>query len=92
MRRALATAGLFSVVTLGSLGMATAPALAEGPQSMATGIVLADADPVEADGNDDTGKWGLAGLTGLVGLFGYKKYRDHRTANRNAGPAGTARP
>ncbi len=87
MRRALATAGLLSAVALGSLGVTTAPALAAGDQ-VATGTVLAqatdpvDADPVEDDGNTDSGKWGLGGLLGLFGLFGYKKYRDYRTTPR----------
>lgn len=81
MRRALATAGLLSAVTLGALGVTAAPALAEGATSTAAGAVYANTnlDP-DDDGKDDTGKWGLIGLSGLLGLFGYKKYRDHRAA------------
>lgn len=84
MRRALATGGLLSAVALGSLGVTTAPAVAAGAHQVATGTVVAqtDADPVEDDGNMDSGKWGLGGLLGLFGLFGYKKYREHRTPPR----------
>ena len=84
MRRALATGGLLSAVALGSLGVTTAPAVAAGAHQVATGTVVqsVDADPVEDDGNMDSGKWGLAGLLGLFGLFGYKKYQEHRTPPR----------
>ncbi len=87
MRKALATGGLLSAVALGSLGVTTAPAVAAGPPQAATGTVVVqddtvDADPVEDDGNMDSGKWGLGGLLGLFGLFGYKKYKDYRATTR----------
>jgi len=83
MRKALATAGLLGAMSFSVLGASTAATAAAPVQVVVAADV--DGDPVEADGDDDSGKWGLAGLTGLVGLFGYKKYREHRTHNRNTG-------
>jgi hypothetical protein len=93
MRNALATAGVLGAVSLACLGVTSTPAIAQGPQDRSVAVVAAvDADPVEGDGNSDSGKWGLAGLTGLFGLFGYKKYRGYRSA-RDAGPGtGSSRP
>ncbi len=86
MRKALATAGLLGAMSFSVFGVSTA-ATAAAPQHVIAADV--DGDPVEADGDDDSGKWGLAGLTGLFGLFGYKKYREHRTHSRNTTGTGT---
>ena len=93
IRKALATAGLLGGLSLGVLGMgSTASAATPAPAAV---IAAQDGDPVEGDGNNDSGKWGLAGLTGLVGLFGYKKYREIQTRNRDVGgpdsPSGSTR-
>ena len=92
MRRALATvtlAGAVALVPLTSLA-------ASADEPVAAGAVLTqeneDSDePLEQDGDDDTGKYGLIGLTGMLGLFGYKKYKDHQAARttRTDGTDGT---
>ena len=84
MRRALAVTTLVG-------GLALAPAFAT--PALASDVVVAQAtdqdEPLEQDGDDDTGKYGLIGLTGLLGLFGYKKYKDHRAARpTTSGPIG----
>jgi len=84
MPRALATAGLFGALSLTGLALSAVPAQAASHVLSASSTPTpVDGDPVAQDGNNDSGKWGLAGLTGMVGLFGYKKYRDHRTATRD---------
>lgn len=92
MRKALATAGLLGALSLGVFGMGSASA---ATPSQAAAVSTQDGDPVETDGNNDSGKWGLAGLTGLVGLFGYKKYRELQSRNRDIGgpdlPSGSTR-
>ena len=91
MRRALATATIAGAVALVPL---TAVAAAADEAPLAAGAVLTQTDgedvdePLEQDGDDDTGKYGLIGLSGLFGLFGYKKYKDHRAA-RTTGTTGT---
>ena len=76
-----------AVAALGaSIALATGPVTAVPTASSShayssTAILAVDGDPAESDGNDDTGKWGLAGLLGLFGLFGYRKYRDARTSS-----------
>lgn len=94
MPKTLATAGIAGALAFTGLTIGTAPAQASVTvQAATTTPTPADADPVEQDGNDDSGKWGLAGLTGLVGLFGYKKYRDHRTSTHTGDrAAGSTRP
>lgn len=55
MRRALATAGLFGAITFGALTVTTAPALAAGQPTVATGVVVAqdDDDLVDVDVDED---------------------------------------
>ncbi len=89
MRRALATVTIAGAVAL--VPFTAAPAFADS--SSASTTVLAEAEdvdePLEEDGDDDTGKYGLIGLTGLFGLFGYKKYKEHRAATaRTTGTTG----
>jgi hypothetical protein len=88
MRRALATATIAGAVALVPMTALAASA----DDTVAAGAVLTqneDSDePLEQDGDDDTGKYGLIGLTGLLGLFGYKKYKDHQ-ATRTTGTDGT---
>lgn len=80
--RAVATAGLAGVLAVTGLSLSAASAQAFSPVRAATTTPTpVDGDPVEGDGNNDSGKWGLAGLTGMVGLFGYKKYRDSRATH-----------
>jgi len=98
MRRALATAAIAGAVALVPL---TAVAAAADQSRVAAGGVVASQDdtdkdePLEQDGDDDTGKYGLIGLSGLFGLFGYKKYKDHQatraTATGTDGTTGTSR-
>ena len=79
MRRALASATI-----AGALACVPLTATAAQADRAVTSSVLAqseaDTEPLDEDGDDDTGKYGLIGLSGLFGLFGYKKYREHRTA------------
>ena len=89
MRRALAVTAFAIIVTCGPLSAqgasaATAAGFADG--SRPNSVVAIDDEPLNNDGDDDSGKYGLIGLSGLLGLFGYKKYREHREhrANRNA--------
>ncbi len=87
MRTALATAAAAGVLALAPLTAVPAHA---APVGTAVGVHATtqngtDVDePLAKDGNDDTGKYGLAGLAGLLGLFGYKKYRDHRAGTTAA--------
>lgn len=96
MRRALATATIAGAVALVPFTAATASA-APGPQAGTTVVASQDDtdkdEPLEQDGDDDSGKYGLIGLSGLLGLFGYKKYKEHRagTATRTDGTDGTSR-
>lgn len=77
--KTVATAWLLGTIALTGVTMSAAPAqAATSVRAATTTPAPIDGDPVAQDGNDDSGKWGLAGLTGLVGLFGYKKYRDQR--------------
>jgi len=79
MRKSLAAGGLLGALALGPL--AAAPAFA-APSHAAPGatstvtVVAVDDEPLDNDGTDDTGKYGLIGLSGLLGLFGYRKYRE----------------
>lgn len=93
MPRVLATAGLAGALAVTGLTLGSAPAQAASPVHAATTTPTApvDGDPVEGDGNNDSGKWGLAGLTGMVGLFGYKKYRDSRSTHVGDRAAGSTR-
>jgi hypothetical protein len=75
-----------------------APRASAAPAPQTGGAVVASSEtdqdePLEQDGDDDTGKYGLIGLSGLLGLFGYKKYKDSRagTATRTDGTDGTSR-
>ena len=82
MRRALATATIAGAVALVPV---TALAASADETGLAAGVVLSqedtdDDEPLEQDGDDDTGKYGLIGLTGLLGLFGYKKYKEHQAS------------
>lgn len=95
MRRALATATLAGAVALVPL---TAVSAAADETPLASAPVVAQQDdtdkdePLEEDGDDDTGKYGLIGLSGLLGLFGYRKYKDHRAAHSTtSGAEGTSR-
>ena len=90
MRRALATVTIAGAVALVPF---TALSASADETAVAAGVVLTqdseDVDePLEQDGDDDTGKYGLIGLTGLLGLFGYKKYKEHQ-ASRTTGTDGT---
>ncbi len=92
MRKALATAAVAGAVALAPFA---APAAYAAEQRIAAPVLTQtdgeDVDePLEQDGDDDTGKYGLIGLSGLFGLFGYKKYKDHKAA-RSAGTDGTSR-
>lgn len=86
MRRALATATIAGAVALVPFSALAASA----DDTPAAGSVVAQQDdtdkdePLEQDGDDDTGKYGLIGLSGMLGLFGYKKYKDHRAATTRA--------
>lgn len=93
MPRALATAGLAGALAVTGLSLSAAPAQASSPVHAATTTPTTpvDGDPVEGDGNNDSGKWGLAGLTGMLGLFGYKKYRDSRAAYAGDRTSGSTR-
>jgi hypothetical protein len=95
MRRALATTALAAGLALGGAPLLAPAALAAPlpPETGTTQEAETDRDePAAQDGNDDTGKWGLAGLTGLFGLFGYRKYRDVRAARAaQSGGTGPAR-
>ena len=93
MRRALAAAGVLGAVALSPV--ATQAAWAESAPAPQTAVLAIDDEPLQSDGDDDSGKYGYAGLTGLVGLFGYKKIKEHRAtrsapATRPTGTAGTA--
>ena len=88
MRRALTTVALAGAVAL--VPLSTTAAFAD---TSASGVAVLSAptdqdEPLETDGDDDTGKYGLIGLTGLLGLFGYKKYKDSR---HDAGTGGSSR-
>ena len=81
MRRALATVTIAGAVALVPFTAIAASA----DDSVAQDVVLAQEpedrdEPLEQDGDDDTGKYGLIGLSGMLGLFGYKKYKDHQAA------------
>jgi len=83
MRRALATVTIAGAVAL--VPFTAAPAFADSSSAGTTVLATAEDvdEPLEADGDDDTGKYGLIGLSGLFGLFGYKKYKEHRAATRS---------
>ena len=75
---AVVGAGAFTALVLWAApAQASAPAVTSAG-ALGVSTVAADTDPVNSDGNDDTGKWGLMGLIGLGGLFGYRKYLQHR--------------
>lgn len=78
-KAAVALAALGASVVLATGPVAAVPMASPTQAYSSTAILAVDGDPAESDGNDDTGKWGLAGLLGLFGLFGYRKYRDSRT-------------
>ena len=92
MRRALAT-----VTIAGAVALVPFTAAAASTGDTLAGPVLtqseADTEPLDEDGDDDSGKYGLIGLSGLFGLFGYKKYKEHRAssaqASRTTGTAAT---
>ena len=87
LRHALAGVAIAGTMGLSGLTLGLAPAQAAPVHLSATSTTApTDGDPVEGDGNNDSGKWGLAGLTGL---FGYKKYRDLRATPRNGRDTGT---
>ena len=90
MRRALATVTIAGAVALVPFTATTA--FADSSSVGSTYLAEAEVDvdePLEEDGDDDTGKYGLIGLTGLFGLFGYKKYKEHRAATtRTTGTTG----
>jgi hypothetical protein len=101
MRRALATVTIAGAVALVPFTATTAFAdstsagttvLAEAEQPVEEEVLNEDVEvdePLEQDGDDDTGKYGLIGLSGLFGLFGYKKYKEHRAATtRSTGTTG----
>ena len=80
MRRALATVTIAGAVAL--VPFTATNAFADGASAGTTVLATAEDvdEPLEQDGDDDTGKYGLIGLSGLFGLFGYKKYKEHRAA------------
>jgi hypothetical protein len=87
MRRALATVTIAGAVALVPFTAATASA---DSTSAGVTVLAEDVDePLENDGDDDTGKYGLIGLTGLFGLFGYKKYKEHRATTTRSTTTGT---
>ena len=92
MRRALATATIAGAVALVPM---TALAASADETQLAAGVQASQDDtdkdePLEQDGDDDTGKYGLIGLSGMLGLFGYKKYKDHQASRTTTtGTTGT---
>ncbi len=91
MRRALATAALVGGVVLTPAvvaGSAHAAPVLTNTQGESVDSVDKDELGAAQDGDDDSGRWGLAGLLGLTGLFGYKKYRDHQASRSGAAVGG----
>lgn len=67
-----------SVLTLTVFLGITSPVMAQTTDNAAGTTATMD-----DDGDDDSGKWGLAGLLGLLGLLGLRRKDDdrHRTTN-----------
>jgi hypothetical protein len=89
MRRALATVTIAGAVAL--VPFTATNAFADGAPAGTSVLATAEDvdEPLEQDGDDDTGKYGLIGLSGLFGLFGYKKYKEHRAATARTTTTGT---
>ena len=85
MRKAIASTALAGGLILAPLTAVAAPAYAAGPSA----VVAASS---QSNGDDNSGRWGLAGLAGLLGLFGYKKYKAYRATTRADEGPGSGRP
>ena len=80
MKKVTRAFGLFALSAFLFVGQ---PSMAQTTDNTSTTTSGATTDN---DGDNDTGKWGLAGLLGLLGLLGLRRRDDdrHRTTNTNS--------